>query len=72
VLPAAQQEFVTVHLDPTPELRSILLDRGRLTRIDAPELCDTAAFDLNDRGQVVIAGAGTTDGSTCPPQGGAG
>ena len=60
------------YLDPTPKLRSFLLDRGRLTRIDAPGRCDTAAFGLNDRDQILIAAPGTTDGSTCPPQGGAG
>jgi hypothetical protein len=57
-------------VDATPKLRSFLLDRGRLTRIDAPDRCDTAALGLNDRSQIVIAAPGTTDGSTCPPQGG--
>jgi hypothetical protein len=33
-----------------------------------PGRCDTAAIGLNDRGQIVIAAAGTTDGTTCPPQ----
>ena len=60
------------YLDATPKLRSFQLDRRRLTRIDAPDRCDTAAFGLNDRGQIVIAAAGTTDGTTCPPPGGAG
>jgi uncharacterized membrane protein len=59
------------YVDATPKLRSFQLDRGRLKRIDAPGRCDTAAFGLNDRGQVVIAAPGTTDGTTCPPQGGA-
>jgi hypothetical protein len=44
--------------------------RGRYKRIDAPGRCNTAALGLNDRGQIVIAAAGTTDGVTCPPQGG--
>jgi hypothetical protein len=28
-----------------------------------------AALGLNDAGQILIAAAGTTDGTTCPPQG---
>jgi hypothetical protein len=42
---------------------------GCYTRIEAPGRCDTAAFGINERGQIGIAAAGTTDGSTCPPQG---
>jgi uncharacterized membrane protein len=56
------------YLDTSPTLRSFLLDHGRYRPIDAPGRCDTAAFGLNDRAQIVIAAAGTTDGSTCPPQ----
>lgn len=52
-----------------PNLRSFLLERGRYTRIDVPKRCDTSAFSINDRGQILIAAAGTTDGTTCPPQG---
>ena len=59
------------YLDATPKLRSFQLDRGRLKRIDAPDRCDTAAFGLNDSDQILIPATGTTDGSTCPPQGGA-
>jgi uncharacterized membrane protein len=58
------------YVDATPKLRSFLYERGRYTRIDLPGRCDTAAFGLNDRGQIVIAAAGTTDGTTCPPPGG--
>jgi len=47
-----------------------VLDDGRYRLIDAPGRCDTAAVSLNDRGQIVIAAAGTTDGTTCPPRGG--
>jgi hypothetical protein len=54
------------YLDATPKLRSFLLERGRYTRIDVPGRCDTAAFGLNERDQIVIASAGTTDGTTCP------
>jgi uncharacterized membrane protein len=50
-----------------PDLRSFLLERGKYTRIDVPNRCDTAALDINDRGQILIAAAGTTDGTTCPP-----
>jgi hypothetical protein len=52
-----------------PDLRSFLLERGRYVRIDVPRRCDTAALSINDRGQILIAAAGTTDGTTCPPQG---
>jgi hypothetical protein len=52
-----------------PDLRSFLLERGRYARIDVPNRCDTSAIGLNDRGQILIAAAGTTDGSTCPPKG---
>jgi hypothetical protein len=51
--------------------RSFLFHRGRYTRIDAAGRCDTAAFGINDRGQILIAAAGTTDGTTCPPPGSA-
>jgi len=50
-----------------PRLRSFLLERGRYTRIDVPRRCDTAVLSINDRGQILIATAGTTDGTTCPP-----
>ena len=63
-------QIVGRYLDATPKLRSFLLDRRRYKRIDAPGRCDTAALGLNDRGHILIAAAGTTDGTTCPPQGG--
>jgi uncharacterized membrane protein len=50
-----------------PHLRSFLLDKGRYTRIDVPKRCDTAVLGINDRSQILIAAAGTTDGTTCPP-----
>ena len=58
------------YLDATPKLRSFLFERGRYTRIDVPGRCDTAAFGINERDQIVIASAGTTDGTTCPSPGG--
>ena len=64
-------QIVGRYVDESPKLRSFMLDRGRLKRIDVPDRCDTAAFGLNDRGQILIARAGATDGTTCPPEGGA-
>ena len=58
------------YLDAMPKLRSFRLERGRYTRIDVPGRCDTAAFGINERDQIVIASAGTTDGTTCPSPGG--
>jgi uncharacterized membrane protein len=65
-------QVVGRYVDPTPKLRSFLLDRGRLKPIDVPDRCDTSALGLNDRDQILIPAPGTTDGSTCPPQGGSG
>jgi uncharacterized membrane protein len=41
------------HLDATPKLRSLLLERGGYKRIYAPGRCDTATLGLNDPGQIV-------------------
>jgi hypothetical protein len=47
------------------------LMRGRdVTRIDVPGALVTLPLGINDRSQIGIAAAGTTDGTTCPPQGG--
>jgi len=53
------------YLDARPKLVSFLFEKGRYTRIEAPGRCDTAAGAINDRGQIGIAAAGTTAGSTC-------
>jgi uncharacterized membrane protein len=63
-------QIVGVYLDARPKLVSFVYERGRYSRIEVPERCDTAAYGINDRGQIGIAAAGTTDGTTCPPQGG--
>jgi uncharacterized membrane protein len=63
-------QIVGVYLDARPKLVSFLYERGRYTRTEAPNRCDTAAYGINDRSQIGIAAAGTTDGSTCPPEGG--
>jgi uncharacterized membrane protein len=63
-------QIVGVYLDARPKLVSFLYERGQYTRIEVPNRCDTAAYGINDRGQIGIAAAGTTDGTTCPAQGG--
>jgi hypothetical protein len=63
-------QIVGRYLDARPKLISFLYERGRYTRIEATGRCDTAAYGISDRGRILIAAAGTTDGTTCPPQGG--
>jgi uncharacterized membrane protein len=59
-------QIVGRYLDGTGKLVSFLQDRRQLITIDVPDRCDTAAFDITDRGQILIAPTGTTDGTTCP------
>jgi hypothetical protein len=54
------------YLDTTPKLLSFLIDGDELVTLDALGRCDTAALSINERGQILIAPTGTTDGSTCP------
>jgi hypothetical protein len=46
-------------------------ENGRFSDLEPPGGVQVAANEINGRGQIGIAAAGTTDGSTCPPQGGA-
>ena len=50
---------------------SLLLEKGVFRPLpDVPGALQTTHLRNNNRGQIVIAAAGTTDGTTCPPQGG--
>ncbi len=58
---------IGVYLDKRPKLVGFTYERGRYRTIEAPGRCDTAPYGLNDRDQILIAAAGSTDGTTCPP-----
>lgn len=58
------------YLDATPTLRGFQTDGHSIATIDGPGgRCETAPFDINDRGQILIAPTGSVDGTTCAPDG---
>jgi probable HAF family extracellular repeat protein len=65
-------QIVGRYLDATPTMHGFLKDRRGFMTLHGPgnARCDTAAFDNNDRGQILIPQTGTIDGSTCPQEGG--
>jgi hypothetical protein len=64
----ARRQIVGRYQDATPKLLSFFLEApaAEFVTLDALGRCDTAAFDIDDRGRILIAPTGTTDGTTCP------
>jgi hypothetical protein len=51
-------------------VHGLVCEDGELTTLDISGSTLTGALGINDRGQIGVAVAGTTDGTSCPPQGG--
>ncbi len=61
----AHLQIVGRYQDATPTLLSFLRRDGEVVTLDALGRCDTAAFDINDRGVILLTATDASDGSTC-------